>query len=186
MRVVAGLGNPGKTYAASLHNLGFRVVERLATLAGAGPWEQKFDGLLATVGQGDTRVLLLKPQTYMNSSGRAVAALLRFYTVELADLLVIVDDLDLELGKVRLRDSGSDGGHRGLRSVIGECGSQSFKRIRIGVGRPPSGRSVIAHVLGRTSSAEEARKLEAAVETAGDRAQAFMETGAFENWSSPD
>ncbi|MBI3992391.1 MAG: aminoacyl-tRNA hydrolase, partial [Candidatus Lambdaproteobacteria bacterium] len=127
MRVVAGLGNPGKDYEASLHNLGFRVVERLATLAGAGPWERKFDGLLAAVGQGDARVLLLKPQTFMNRSGRSVAALLRFYKVELAELLVIVDDLDLETGKVRLRDGGSDGGHRGLRSVIGECGSQNFK-----------------------------------------------------------
>lgn len=185
MRVVVGLGNPGKKYESTRHNLGFRVVDQLAGMTGAGDWELKFEGLLARGGTGDDRFYLMKPQTFMNNSGRSVAALRQFYKIDLSDILIIVDDLDLDVGKVRMRESGSDGGHRGLRSVIATCGDPGFKRIRIGVGRPVVGRGVIAHVLGKFGNKDSDKKITAAVEIAADKARAFIDRNEFENWSTP-
>ncbi len=182
MVVIVGLGNPGQEYAGSRHNLGFDVVERLAALLAAPPWKRQHDALIARGRWGTRQYLLAKPQTYMNNSGRAVQALLHYYRVPLEDCLVIVDDLDLAPGKLRLRSEGSDGGHRGLRSIIEQMGSRQFKRIRIGIGRPRGG-NVVSFVLGR--GGEEAELFNEAVEQAARQALAFVETGAFENWSSP-
>jgi peptidyl-tRNA hydrolase, PTH1 family len=183
MIVVIGLGNPGEKYEASRHNLGFQVVDKLAGKLGAPRFKEQFEALVARGDEAGQAFCLCKPQTFMNLSGQAVAALTRFYKVPLADCVVVTDDLDLPLGKLRLRDRGSDGGHRGLRSIIECLGSQEFKRIRIGIGRPPEGRTVLNHVLG--GSKEEQAKLDEAIDVAADRALAFIRTGKFENWSSP-
>jgi PTH1 family peptidyl-tRNA hydrolase len=182
MRVVAGLGNPGKRYEASRHNLGFQVVERVAARLGLGDWKTQFQALVLRGGGAGGPFLLVKPQTFMNLSGEAVRQVMQFYKVPLDDLVVVLDDMDLALGKIRLRDSGSDAGHRGLRSVLSLLGP-GIKRVRIGIGRPPGDQSVVGHVLG--GSAEEAELLAQAVEQAAELMIQFLETGRFENWSSP-
>src|SRR5574341_604751 len=179
MRVVAGLGNPGKKYEASRHNIGFRVLERVAARLGLGAWKSQFESLVARGEAGGAAVCLVKPQTFMNNSGEAVAAVLRFYKVPLEDCLVVVDDMDLALGKLRQRRGGSDGGHLGLRSVIEWTGGQEFKRLRIGIGRPAPGQSVTGHVLSAARDDEEA--LARAVELAADWIQRYLETGEFEH-----
>jgi peptidyl-tRNA hydrolase, PTH1 family len=183
MIAVVGLGNPGEKYKGSRHNLGFQVVDRLAQKLAAPRFKLQFDALISRGEAAGRAYCLVKPQTFMNASGDAVAALTRFYKVPLDGCLVVTDDLDLPLGKLRQRISGSDGGHRGLRSIIESLGGQGFKRIRIGIGRPPEGRSVIGHVLSR--SKEEQAQLNEAVELAAERALEFLRTGQFENWSSP-
>lgn len=184
MRVAVGLGNPGREYENSRHNLGFEVIDRVARAGGIERWANKFDGLFAQGRRGDAAYMLLKPQTYMNLSGRSVGALLRFYKIPVTDALVIVDDMDLPAGKVRLRIGGSDGGHRGLRSIIQETGERAFNRIRVGIGRPAAGQSVIAHVLSRTADEAEQKLLADALDIATERTLAFIEHGAFENWST--
>lgn len=182
MVLIVGLGNPGKEYERSRHNLGFQVVDRLAASLRTPAWKRQHDALIARGSHQGCAYLLAKPQTYMNHSGRAVQALLHYYRIALADCLVIVDDLDLEPGRIRQRADGSDGGHRGLRSIIEALGSQSFKRIRIGIGRPQDKANVVSYVLGGGPDGE---ALEAAVEQSARLALAFLETGQFENWSSP-
>lgn len=183
MLLIVGLGNPGQEYASSRHNLGFQVVDRLAERLGERGWKRQHDAEVLRGHCQGRAYLLAKPQTFMNHSGRAVQALLHYYRIELADCLVVVDDLDLEPGKIRLRESGSDGGHRGLRSIIQSVGSQAFKRMRIGIGRPPgAGRgNVVSYVLG--GKPDEA--LTEAVEEGARLALEYLETGRFENWSSP-
>jgi PTH1 family peptidyl-tRNA hydrolase len=183
MIVVAGLGNPGEKYAHSRHNLGFQVVDRLAKLLGAPRFKKQFEALVSRGEEAGRAYCLMKPQTFMNASGEAVAALTGFYKVGLDECLVVTDDLDLPLGKLRLRVSGSDGGHLGLRSIIECMGGPGFKRIRIGIGRPPQGRTVVSHVL--SASKEERAQLDEAIELAAGRALEFLRTGAFENWSTP-
>jgi PTH1 family peptidyl-tRNA hydrolase len=183
MRLVAGLGNPGKRYESSRHNLGFAVVERVAARLGVSDWKAQFQGRLARGQTAQGPFLLLEPQTYMNLSGESVAEAARYFRVDVADCLVVVDDLDLPPGKIRTRLSGSDGGHRGLRSVIQCLGSRDIKRLRIGIGRPAPGISVTGHVLG--GSEEETRILGQACDEAAGIAIRFLETGQFENWSSP-
>jgi PTH1 family peptidyl-tRNA hydrolase len=182
MIVVIGLGNPGEKYEASRHNLGFQVVDRMAKALRAPRWKMQFDALVARGEEAGRAYCLVKPQTFMNLSGVAVAALIRFYKVPLSDCLVVTDDLDLPIGMLRLRDKGSDGGHRGLRSVIESLASMEIKRIRIGIGRPPEGRSVVSHVL--SGSKEEQALLDEALVLAAERALDFIRAGSFENWSS--
>ena len=136
--LVAGLGNPGPEYARTRHNLGFMVADRLAGELD-GSWRSKFSGRIATVRAGDVRLALFEPQTYMNLSGPAVAAAARFYGLEPADILVVHDEIDLELGDVRAKFGGGLAGHNGLRSVRGALGNADFPRVRIGVGRPGRG-----------------------------------------------
>jgi peptidyl-tRNA hydrolase, PTH1 family len=136
VKLIVGLGNPGREYAATRHNIGFMVVDRLAHKLGLAVEKKKFNALL---GQGQIRsekVLLAKPQTYMNLSGEAVTALLNWYKLEPADLIVVFDDLDLPPGKLRIRPEGSSGGHKGMESIILALGTDGFPRLRIGVGRP--------------------------------------------------
>ena len=166
---MVGLGNPGAKYAETRHNVGFMVLERMAGAAGASFRSQpRLQGQLAEVGSGESRLRLLMPQTYMNESGRSIRAALDWYSLDPSQLLVLVDDMDLPLGRLRLRASGSAGGHNGLRSTIAHLGSQDFARLRIGIGAPadnPAERRArtISHVLGRFS-AEERPVLEAVLE----------------------
>ncbi len=134
MKLVVGLGNPGSKYEGTRHNIGFEVVERLAACGAGVAFGRKFDGLLAEAQIEFQRILLLKPLTFMNLSGRSVGQALRFYKLEPADLLVVCDDLNLPLGKLRLRGGGSDGGQKGLRDITAQLGTDGYARLRIGIG----------------------------------------------------
>jgi PTH1 family peptidyl-tRNA hydrolase len=136
--LVAGLGNPGREYAGTRHNVGFMVADELARRLG-GSWRAKFSGDLAEVRLNGLRLALLKPQTFMNESGRSVGAAARFFKVEPEDLLVVHDEVDLEPGRLQARLGGGLAGHNGLRSVAQHLGTPEFGRLRIGVGRPERG-----------------------------------------------
>ena len=136
--LVVGLGNPGREYARHRHNVGWMVVEELARRHGAS-WKGKFSGQLAEVRVDDHRVALLKPETFMNESGRSVGAAARFYKLEPDAVLVIHDEIDLEPGRLQARRGGGLAGHNGLRSIAAHLGTQDFLRLRVGVGRPGRG-----------------------------------------------
>src|SRR4051812_40019011 len=133
-KLVVGLGNPGSKYEGTRHNIGFEVIDRLARGGSGAAFSRKFDGLLAEADIDFHRVLLLKPATFMNLSGRCVRQAVQFYKLDLADLLVICDDLNLPLGKLRIRLGGSDGGQKGLRDISAHLGSDAYARLRIGIG----------------------------------------------------
>jgi PTH1 family peptidyl-tRNA hydrolase len=173
--LVAGLGNPGREYERTRHNVGWLVLDELARRHG-GSWRSKFSGSLAEVRLGDARLALLKPETYMNESGRSVGAAARFFKVEPAQLLVVHDDVDLEPGRLQARDGGGLAGHNGLRSLAQHLGSQDFLRLRIGVGRPGRGdqRSVSDWVLSPFAPEED---VEALVARAADAVEAVASEG---------
>jgi PTH1 family peptidyl-tRNA hydrolase len=160
LQLLVGLGNPGDKYVGTRHNVGFMALERLAAQAGGSFKQQsKLHGLLAEVGVGSKRLRLLMPQTFMNDSGRSIRAALDWFDLEPAQMLVVVDDMDLPLGRLRLRLSGGAGGHNGLRSTIAHLGGQEFPRLRIGIGAPalnPVERKqrTVGHVLGRFAPAD--------------------------------
>ena len=161
LKLVVGLGNPGSKYAGTRHNIGFMALERMAKVEGFSFRQQtKLHGLAAETGVGDRRLRLLMPQTYMNDSGRSIRAALDWFDLAPEQLLVLVDDMDLPLGRLRLRAQGSAGGHNGLRSTIQHLGSPAFPRLRIGIGAPaenPAERraKTVSHVLGAFSKAEQ-------------------------------
>lgn len=134
MKLVVGLGNPGSKYEGTRHNIGFEVIDRLAAGGSGAKFTRKFDGLIAEAEIDFRRVLLLKPETFMNLSGRSVGQALRFYKFDPADLLVVCDDLSLPLGKLRIRGGGSDGGQKGLRDIAAHLGTEDYPRLRIGIG----------------------------------------------------
>lgn len=160
MKLVVGLGNPGKEYAASRHNIGFRCIDHFASRHGIEVRRRKGKALVGDGAVNGARVVLAKPQTYMNASGESVSELLRTYGVKPQDLLVVYDDLDLPSGRVRIRPDGGAGGHHGMESIIARIGTQDFPRIRVGIGRPEgpgnAGESgdTIGYVLGRCSPRE--------------------------------
>ncbi len=134
-KLVVGLGNPGSKYGSTRHNIGFEAVDRLAKCGSGSTFTRKFDGLLAETEIDFRRVLLLKPETFMNLSGRSVRQAVQFYQLDPAtDLLVICDDLNLPLGKIRIRPGGSDGGQKGLRDITAQLGTDQYARLRIGIG----------------------------------------------------
>jgi peptidyl-tRNA hydrolase, PTH1 family len=158
--LVVGLGNPGREYERTRHNAGWLVLNELARRHD-GSWRSKFSGSLAEVRLGDLRLALLKPETYMNESGRSVGAAVRFFKVEPEQVLVVHDDVDLDPGRLQARAGGGLAGHNGLRSLAQHLGSQDFLRLRIGVGRPGRGdpRSVADWVLSPFSPEEDAEAL---------------------------
>lgn len=139
MRIVVGLGNPGPEYVRNRHNVGYQVAERFARHMGAAPGRTTFKAYTASGSLAGTKVLVARPLTFMNLSGQSVGPLLRWYHASTSDLLVICDDLDLPLGRIRLRPHGGSGGHKGVRSIIETLGTQDFARLRIGIGRPACG-----------------------------------------------
>ena len=161
LRLVVGLGNPGSKYDGTRHNIGFMALERMGSREGFSFRQQtKLHGLAAEHGIGENRLRLLMPQTYMNDSGRSIRAALDWFGFSPEQLLVLVDDMDLPLGRLRLRAQGSAGGHNGLRSTIQHLGTQAFPRLRIGIGAPaenPAERRArtVSHVLGPFSKAEQ-------------------------------
>lgn len=156
LKLVAGLGNPGAEYERTPHNVGFRVVNRVAELASAS-WrdEPKFKGSVARIRFQGAEALLLKPLTYMNLSGEAVGKLAHYFGVKPADFVVVSDDADLPVGRLRIRPGGGSGGHRGLQSVIDVCGTNAFARVRVGIGRSAFGGSLADFVLGRPAPEDE-------------------------------
>ena len=156
MRIVLGIGNIGSQYTGTRHNVGFDVVDELARRHGVTQWSRKHHAQIATWRPATGPVLLVKPETYVNGSGEAAQALLAFHQALPADLLVVVDDLNLALGTLRLRADGSAGGHNGLRDIEARLGA-AYPRLRVGIGQPPAaGEAQIGHVLGRWSDAERA------------------------------
>jgi len=153
MRVVVGLGNPGKQYHGTRHNVGFAVVDGLAAGPSAGRFQSRFQAQVAELQEGDQKVLLVKPETFMNLSGRSVRQLVDFYQLELSDLLVVCDDVNLPIGKLRTRSKGSHGGHNGLRDIQNHLGTPDYARLRIGVGASEKG-ELVDHVLGRFRPSE--------------------------------
>lgn len=147
MKIVIGLGNPGSRYDGTRHNIGFVFIDQLARQQGIALDRDQCDALTGQGKINETPLLLAKPQTFMNRSGVAVAALLQEYGATAADLVVVYDDLDLPLGRIRIRTNGSAGGHLGVTSIIGHLGAVPFCRIRLGIGRPPEGVDVIDYVL---------------------------------------
>jgi len=175
MKVVVGIGNPGRRYEKTRHNLGFDVVDRLAADARLALGRRRFDALVADGSIAAQRVLLVKPQTYVNLTGTCVAPLLRWHKVSPGDLLVVCDDLNLELGRVRLRRRGSSGGHHGLQSIVECLGTDDFPRLRLGIGRGPSS-DAVEHVLGRFAPDEGAIAAEA-VATGAQAVRVWIERG---------
>lgn len=155
IRLIVGLGNPGPRYQNSRHNAGFMVLDRFAEEHDLAFKRKRFNALIAEGEVAGHRVVLAKPQTFMNSSGEAVGKLYAFFKIAPQDLIVVYDDLDLPLGKIRLRAQGSSGGHHGMESIIGRIGTTDFPRLRIGIGRPNPDAD-IDHVLGSFESSERA------------------------------
>ena len=153
-KLIVGLGNPGIQYARSRHNVGFLVLDLLAEKHHLSFSRRRFDALLAEGDLEGARVLLCKPQTFMNLSGKAVGKLSAFYRIPSRDIIVCYDDLDLPLGRIRLKPRGSAGGHHGMESIIAALGHSDFARLRVGIGRPTS-KEDVSHVLGRFSEEEE-------------------------------
>ena len=144
--MIVGLGNPGREYETSKHNTGFRVVDELAKRWNVTLWQNRMDAQVAQADVDGEKVILVKPQTYMNNSGQAVGPLMRWYKLEQADVYVVYDDMDLPVGRLRIRKNGSDGGHNGIKSLFAN-GCRDFIRFRVGIGRPLPHRDVIDHVL---------------------------------------
>ncbi len=177
MKLIAGLGNPGAQYRGTRHNVGFEVVDTLAGRHG-GAWEAaKVDGLIARLRMaGGEQVLLLKPLTFMNLSGDAVQGVAHYFKIDVPDTLIVTDDVNLPLGRLRARKTGTEGGHNGLRSVILRLGTLDFPRLRVGVGRGDARRELADHVLSRFD-ADEIPGIEAAIARAADAAETFVTSG---------
>ena len=176
MWVIVGLGNPGRRYARSLHNVGFRVVDRLAARWGVGVAREVHQALVGEARRGGERVLLVKPQTFMNGAGAAVGSIQRFYRVSPSQLLAVHDDVDLALGRLRLRVGGGPGGHRGVESCIAAVGEGNFPRLKVGVGRPPAGFDTADYVLA-TPPPEALEALAAAEARAGEAVELVLAEG---------
>jgi peptidyl-tRNA hydrolase, PTH1 family len=174
MKLVVGLGNPGRQYAGTPHNIGFDVVDALAARHGLA-WESSPEDAVMTRWRS-AGVILAKPLTFMNLSGHAVGGLLRYFRVEPDDLLVVVDDVNLELGRLRARQRGSAGGHNGLKSLIAQLGSSEFARLRIGVGRGDVRRALSSHVLAAFAPEERAMVAET-VDRSADAVELFVSDG---------
>lgn len=174
MKCIIGLGNPGRKYNETRHNIGFKVIDELLKRHNAKLDETKFNGRFALERIGEERVIFLKPETYMNLSGESIRPLMDFYQIDLADIVVIYDDLDLVPGRIRLREKGGHGGHNGIRSTIDHLGTKEFKRIRLGVGRPPGQMSVVDYVLGRFQK-NEIDDVTESIQQAADAVEAWLD-----------
>lgn len=174
MKIVIGLGNPGVKYESTRHNIGFKVIDKLAEKYKVLSWQKKFKAEIAALNFNGEKVVLVKPQTYMNLSGEAVRDVIGWYKEDIAELIVIYDDLDLPVGKLRIRYRGSAGGHKGMLSILGnvEGADQGFTRIRLGIGRPDKGWQVVDWVLSSFKE-EEKQAITEMVETAAKAVEAL-------------
>lgn len=178
--LIVGLGNPGREYERTRHNCGFRAVELLADTLGCKIDKAKFQGLYGQVNYGSKKLLLLKPQTYMNLSGRSVLQLSAYFHIPPQNIIVLFDDISLEPGRLRIRADGSAGGHNGIKSIIQELGSQSFPRVKIGVGSKPNPEYDLADWVLSTFSAQEEKTLAVSLKNAADAVLAIIDQGVPE------
>lgn len=176
MKLIVGLGNPGPKYAGTRHNVGFDVIDYLAAGPGVGAGREKFEALISEMKEGAETVLLVKPLTFMNLSGRAVRAILDFYKIPVEHVLVICDDLNLPLGKLRMRAKGSHGGQNGLRNIQEQLGTDAYCRLRLGLGQPAVG-DTVDFVLGKFKPGERAAA-EEAIATAAQASLVWVRQGA--------
>ena len=176
-KIVVGLGNPGRQYAQTRHNFGFFVVDELANRTNAPMSRKRMKAEISEARYQDDRLILVMPQTYMNASGTAVREVMRWYKVDPEDVLIVVDDLDLRSGQIRLRARGSAGGHNGLKSIFQEIGTQEIPRLRVGIGR--SGNHAVGHVLSKFSP-EEQETLPDLISAAADAVETWLREGSLE------
>ena len=176
MKLVVGLGNPGKKYHKTRHNIGFEVLAFLAQRYDVGRPKAKFNAEVAETIISNQKTVLLSPLTYMNLSGQSVRAAVDFYKLPLTDILVICDDINLDAGRLRFRPGGSAGGQNGLKDIINRLASQDFGRMRVGVGRPPANWDVADYVLGKFSQ-EQAGEMEVSVARAADAVEVWIAEG---------
>ena len=180
MKLIVGLGNPGPQYADTRHNAGWRVAEALAARAGGTAWREKFDALVCEVRRGDERAAFARPLTFMNLSGIAVRQMADFWKVNTDDLLVVADDLAIDVGRLRLRPGGSDGGHNGLASIIACLGAEEFARLRVGIGPAPAAPGSHADFVLSPFAAAERPIIEETIDRAADAAECWMTHGLQE------
>ena len=178
--LIVGLGNPGREYEKTRHNCGFRAIDLLADQLGTKIDKLKFQGLYAQVNYEGKKLFLLKPQTYMNLSGRSVLQLSAYFNIPPQRIIVMFDDISLEPGRLRIRPDGSAGGHNGIKSIIQEVGSQEFPRIKIGVGAKPNPHYDLADWVLSTFSANEEKALAFALDNAAKAALAIIDRGVPE------
>lgn len=174
--LIVGLGNPGREYSASRHNVGFMVVDRLAEKLDTSFRKVKMNALMTAVRHKGERIILIKPQTFMNLSGQAVSSFIRFYKLPLDNMLVVYDDVDLPFETLRLKPDGGDAGQRGVRSIIQLLGTKSFPRLRVGIDRPPGRMEVSDYVLQKFSAAEKGI-LPFILDTASEAVLHFIDQG---------
>ncbi|AUJ24458.1 aminoacyl-tRNA hydrolase [Virgibacillus dokdonensis] len=174
MKCIIGLGNPGKKYHQTRHNIGFMVIDELLQRHQLTLDKSKFKADYTMVQMGQEKVMFVKPQTFMNLSGDAIRPIIDYYNIDLSNILIIFDDLDLPVGKIRLRQKGGHGGHNGIRSIIDHVGTKDFKRIRIGIGRPDVSQSIIHYVLQRFPK-HETSEVKLSVQKAADACDAWIE-----------
>ncbi len=175
--LIVGLGNPGREYECTRHNTGFRAIDLLAQTLGCKIDKAKFQGLYGQTVYNGTKLFLLKPQTYMNLSGRAVLQLSAYYSIPPERIIVLFDDISLEPGRLRVRGDGSAGGHNGIKSIIAELGSQNFPRVKIGVGAKPNPKFDLAAWVLSTFSAKEEKDLSFALKNVGQAALLIIDQG---------
>jgi len=178
--LIVGLGNPGKEYERTRHNCGFRALDVLADKLGCKIDKGKFQGIYGQVSYGGKKLMLLKPLTYMNLSGRSVLQLSAYFNIPPQRIIVLFDDISLEPGRLRVRPDGSAGGHNGIKSIIQEVGSQAFPRVKIGVGSKPSPEYDLANWVLSTFSAQEEKALAVALNNAADAALSIIDRGVPE------
>ncbi|TWW10797.1 peptidyl-tRNA hydrolase [Dellaglioa algida] len=179
MKMIVGLGNIGQKYDGTRHNVGFATVDAFAKQYNTNFGSSKYEAQVASFNLNGEKIVLVKPSTYMNESGRAVRPLMDFYKIDVSDILIVNDDLDLEVGRIRLRQKGSAGGHNGLKSIIAHTGTQEFKRIKIGIDHPDKV-SVVDWVLTKFSKNQE-KALGDAINTATLATEDWLETDDFMN-----
>ena len=177
MYLIAGLGNPGDEYKNTRHNIGFDVIDLISKKYNIPINRSKYRGMYGEGFIGKEKVLLLKPQTFMNLSGESIAEWINFYKLPREKFIVVLDDINLEVGRIRIRGEGSAGGHNGMKSIIKSLGSQEFKRIRVGVGAPKG--ELVSYVLGKFSK-DDREKIEQAFEIAVSSIETTMENGIEE------
>ncbi|MBR2531554.1 MAG: aminoacyl-tRNA hydrolase [Lachnospiraceae bacterium] len=177
--LIAGLGNPDRKYEETRHNTGFRALDRLADKLHMSVTDRKFRGLFGSTITGGRKLMLLKPQTYMNLSGESVAEAARYYGIPGDHIIVLFDDINFACGRMRIRGSGSAGGHNGMKSIIAQLGSDAFPRVRIGVGAKMEQQDLAAHVLGKFAP-EDRRVMDAVFDAAADAALCIIEHGVTE------
>ena len=182
MKLVAGLGNPGFKYEDTPHNVGFRVMDMLAEELGISGYVNNFDSIFYRESINGEVCVFLKPQTYMNKSGIAVAECVRYFKIPIENILIISDDINLPPGMARFREGGGHGGHNGLRSIIDSLGNNKFRRMRIGVGRPLDKVDVVGHVLGPWSKSDE-KFVKEVVKLGVKEIICYLETSKFESIS---